>query len=150
MSRIYAMESRMRSPSPLGALVLLAAGILAPGASAAELPSRGRCRQAARSAPWGKGQKQIPSTVIDAGVLRDIPYLSYRAGSYEVNVYGDPAAPACFEIGIHKELLHRVHVRQPVSQREGEMPGLRQGSQARPDEVRPPVTRRAPAGPARG
>ncbi len=69
------------------------------------LPSRARCRQAAASRRWGKDLKQIPSTVIDKGVLRHVPYTSYRAGEYELNVYGDPNNPACFEIGIHGALL---------------------------------------------
>jgi hypothetical protein len=94
------------------ALVALSAGPVSQVSTAAELPSRGRCRQAAASRPWAKDFKQIPSTVIDKGVLRDIPYLSYRAGNYELNVYGDPAAPACFEIGIHKELLTSAAARK--------------------------------------
>lgn len=44
---------------------------------------------------------QIPATVIDEGVLRNVPYLSYRAGKLELNIYGDPAAPAGVEIGIY-------------------------------------------------
>jgi hypothetical protein len=69
------------------------------------LPNRTRCRQAAAAKAWARDLKQIPSTVIDKGVLRDVPYTSYRAGEYELNVYGDPAAPAGFEIGIHGALL---------------------------------------------
>lgn len=49
---------------------------------------------------------QIPATVIDAGILQNVPYLSYRVGSdREVNVYGDPEAPACIEIGLYRSLL---------------------------------------------
>lgn len=56
--------------------------------------------------PWAKNLRQIPSTVIDKGVLRNVPYTSYRAGGeYELNVYGDPDVPACFEIGITGQLL---------------------------------------------
>ena len=43
--------------------------------------------------------QQIPATVIDKGPLRHVPYLSYRAGDVELNVYGDPDTPACVEIG---------------------------------------------------
>jgi hypothetical protein len=43
--------------------------------------------------------------VIDKGVLKNVPYTSYRSGDYELNVYGDPDAPACFEIGITGQLL---------------------------------------------
>lgn len=51
------------------------------------------------------GLVQIPATVIDKGVLRNVPYKSYRAGDYEVNVYGDPDQPARVEIGVYRSLL---------------------------------------------
>jgi endogenous inhibitor of DNA gyrase (YacG/DUF329 family) len=102
----------MKTTPLSAALVLLAAGLATQAATAQTLPSRALCRKAASSTAWGKDLKQIPSTVIDKGVLRDIPYLSYRAGNYELNVYGDPAAPACFEIGIHKELLQSAAARK--------------------------------------
>lgn len=72
--------------------------------AARPLPNRTRCRQAAALKPWARDLKQIPSTVIDKGVLRHVPYTSYRAGDFEVNVYGDPAAPAGFEIGLYGTL----------------------------------------------
>lgn len=49
---------------------------------------------------FGKSLRQIPATVVDVGVLKYVPYLSHQAGDYEINVYGDPHAPACVEIGI--------------------------------------------------
>ncbi|HZE97986.1 MAG TPA: hypothetical protein VE981_13235 [Planctomycetota bacterium] len=69
------------------------------------LATRTRCRQTLSVKPWAKGLKQIPSTVIDNGVLKNVPYTSYRSGEYELNIYGDPDAPACFEIGITGALL---------------------------------------------
>jgi hypothetical protein len=69
------------------------------------LPNRTRCRQILSVKPWAKNLKQIPSTVIDKGVLKAVPYTSYRAGEVELNIYGDPDAPACFEIGLHGSLL---------------------------------------------
>ncbi len=69
------------------------------------LSDRARCRGVVAVRPWAKDLRQIPSTVIDKGVLRHVPYTSYRAGDYELNVYGDPAAPAGFEIGVTGELL---------------------------------------------
>jgi hypothetical protein len=102
----------MKNTTWLGTLALLVACTAPQAATAQALPSRAKCRQAASATAWGKDLKQIPSTVIDKGVLRDIPYLSYRAGNYELNVYGDPAAPACFEIGIHKELLQGAEARK--------------------------------------
>lgn len=37
---------------------------------------------------------------ITAGPLRHVPYVSLRAGRYELNVYGDPERPACVEAGV--------------------------------------------------
>jgi hypothetical protein len=54
---------------------------------------------------WGKSLRYIPSTVIDKGVLKDIPYTSMRAGDFEINIYGDPGDPCGVEIGIHNDLL---------------------------------------------
>ncbi|HXC34357.1 MAG TPA: hypothetical protein VNV43_00680 [Candidatus Acidoferrales bacterium] len=50
---------------------------------------------------WAHDLKQIPATVIDNGVLKDVPYISFRCNSagYEVNIYGDLDKPAGFEIG---------------------------------------------------
>ena len=88
------------------ALAILLGALLATAqAGPSRIPTRAKARSAAAATAWGKSLGQIPSTVIDKGVLRNIPYLSYRAGEYELNVYGDPAAPAGVEIGIHKDLL---------------------------------------------
>lgn len=46
--------------------------------------------------------EQIPPTAIDNGLLRQIPYLSFRAnGVSELNVYGDPDSPVAIEVGIY-------------------------------------------------
>jgi len=104
----------MRILPLLAALALWTSGLDAQGEKPAKpLPTRTRCRQTLSVKPWAKGLKQIPSTVIDKGVLRNVPYTSYRAGGeYELNVYGDPESPACFEIGITGELL-----KSPVARR---------------------------------
>lgn len=53
--------------------------------------------------PWATNLLQIPATVIDRGQMRYVPYSSYRCGEdYEVNIYGDPDAPAGVEIGIYR------------------------------------------------
>jgi hypothetical protein len=55
---------------------------------------------------WATNLTPIPATVIDKGVLRNVPYNSFRCGEdYELNVYGDPAHPAGIEIGIYRGLL---------------------------------------------
>lgn len=60
----------------------------------------GMCSDAATGTDWGKSLRPIPATVIDKGVLKFVPYLSFKAGDYEINVYGDPDKPAGIEIGI--------------------------------------------------
>jgi hypothetical protein len=67
---------------------------------AARLPSYANVLVELGKQDWATGLRQIPATVIDTGVLKFVPYKSQRAGEYEVNVYGDPAKPAGFEIGI--------------------------------------------------
>lgn len=88
-------------------LILLAAALLLGSSQDPKraMPDRAKCRSAVAAKTWAKDLKQIPSTVIDKGVLRNVPYTSFRSGDYELNVYGDPAAPACFEIGVHNTLL---------------------------------------------
>ena len=51
---------------------------------------------------WVHDIKQIPATVIDNGILKDVPYISFRcnSGGYEMNIYGDLDKPACIEIGV--------------------------------------------------
>lgn len=52
--------------------------------------------------PEARSIRQIPATVINEGVLRHVPYMSHRFGSVELNLFGDPEAPACVEVGIFK------------------------------------------------
>ncbi len=46
------------------------------------------------SRPWAGELRQIPTTVIDKGIFRHVPYMSHKSGGYEFNVYGDPDRPA--------------------------------------------------------
>jgi hypothetical protein len=63
--------------------------------------------------PWATGFTQIPPTVIDNGVMRSVPYKSHRCGvDYEMNVYGDPDAPAGIEIGVYRTLLNSPAAKQ--------------------------------------
>jgi len=61
---------------------------------------------------WAKGLQPIPATVIDKGILRNVPYNSYKSGDYEVNVYGDLQNPAGVEIGIYRGLLDNDFAKQ--------------------------------------
>lgn len=65
------------------------------------------------SQKWATDLRQIPATVIDTGILKNVPYKSHHAGiDYEINVYGDPGAPASFEIGIYRSLLNDEKARK--------------------------------------
>lgn len=56
--------------------------------------------------PWATNLTPIAATVIDKGILRNVPYTSFRCGEdYEVNVYGDLNNPAGIEIGVYRRLL---------------------------------------------
>ncbi len=49
-----------------------------------------------------KSFEQIPATRIENGLLRNIPYLSFRVNELdELNVYGNPDNPAAIEFGIY-------------------------------------------------
>lgn len=62
---------------------------------------------------WATNIQQIPATVIDTGVLQNVPYQSYRCGEdYEVNIYGDLDHPAGIEIGVYRTLLDRDDVKR--------------------------------------
>ncbi len=44
---------------------------------------------------------EIPATLIDNGVFRNVPYKSFRVNDYaELNIYGDPENPAGIELGM--------------------------------------------------
>jgi hypothetical protein len=50
--------------------------------------------------------EEIPATVVDAGILKFVPYASHRIGpDRELNIYGDPEKPTCIEIGLYRGLL---------------------------------------------
>jgi hypothetical protein len=65
------------------------------------LPSWGKIISTLATNGWAHELQQIPATVIDNGVLKDVPYISFRcnSGGYEINVYGDLDKPAGIEIG---------------------------------------------------
>lgn len=75
--------------------------------SLSALPAQEAILRHAQSSSWSLPFRQIPATVIDVGVLRHVPYSSYRmAGRYELNIYGDPADPAGMEVGIYQPPTH--------------------------------------------
>ena len=50
---------------------------------------------------WAHGLVRFAATVIDNGVLKDVPSVSFRCntGGYEINIYGDLDNPSGVEIG---------------------------------------------------
>jgi len=45
--------------------------------------------------------KQIPATMIEDGIWKNVPYISFqcRSGGYELNIFGDLSKPAAVQIG---------------------------------------------------
>lgn len=70
-------------------------------ATSSQLPSLSSTFATISRQPWAKDLRPVPATVIDVGVLRNIPYISHKAGKIEFNVYGDPDHPAGVEVGIY-------------------------------------------------
>lgn len=55
---------------------------------------------------WATHLTQIPATVIDNGIFKNVPYVSFKCGEdYEVNIYGDPLKPSAVEVGVYRKLL---------------------------------------------
>lgn len=71
-----------------------------------DLPSWGFAIDTLATNSWKSEIKQIPSTVVDKGILKNVPYMSFRCGAdYEINIYGDPENPSCIEIGCYRSLI---------------------------------------------
>jgi hypothetical protein len=70
------------------------------------------CLSIVSSHGWSKALVQVPATVIDLGILKNVPYLSHRAGDFEMNIYGDPDRPACLEIGLYRGGVNSVERRK--------------------------------------
>jgi hypothetical protein len=57
--------------------------------------------------------EQIPATVIDNGIFKNVPYLSFRINEYiEMNIYGDPDDPAAIELGVYGKYSSRDKIRR--------------------------------------
>ena len=52
-------------------------------------------------AGWSQGLKQVPTTMIESGIWKNVPYISFqcRSGGYELNIFGDLSNPAAVQIG---------------------------------------------------
>jgi hypothetical protein len=76
-----------------------------PAAKGLRLPAWDRCIEVVAARPWSGQLRQIPATVIDKGVFKNVPYMSHKSGEVEFNLYGDPDEPAAIEIGVYKDLI---------------------------------------------
>jgi hypothetical protein len=81
-------------------------------APAARLARWEKCLETIASRPWAGSLRQIPATVIDKGVLKNVPYMSHKSGDVEFNLYGDPDDPAGLEIGLYREALKAGSLRK--------------------------------------
>lgn len=78
-----------------------------------KLPSLERALSGLPTAGFTDAPVQIPATVVEDGILRYVPYVSFRIGSdRELNVYGDLTAPACVEFGLYRTLLNSEEERR--------------------------------------
>jgi hypothetical protein len=73
----------------------------AESSSAQRIPNWAKIVSLLATNGWAHELKQIPATVIDNGVLEDVPYISFRCntGGYEINIYGDLDHPSGVGIG---------------------------------------------------
>lgn len=55
--------------------------------------------ETAASSPCLKGLQQIPATVIDVGIFKNVPYQSFSNGVVELNAYGEPDNLVALEAG---------------------------------------------------
>ncbi len=67
-----------------------------------DLPSWRVIANDLRSHDQIKSLEEIPATLIDVGVFKNVPYKSFRVNhDIELNIYGDPNDPAGIELGIY-------------------------------------------------
>jgi hypothetical protein len=85
--------------------ITLAAPKATPSHTKEGLPSFQTALLALNRQTWASNLKQIPATVIDAGPMKNVPYVSFRcAEDYEINIYGDLEQPAAIEAGVYGRL----------------------------------------------
>jgi hypothetical protein len=62
---------------------------------------------------WAQGLKQVPATMIESGVWKNVPYVSFRcaSGGYEVNIFGDLNNPAAVQIGAMSYLCNNAEAK---------------------------------------
>lgn len=67
-----------------------------------DLPSWRVIANDLRSQDRIKEVSEIPATIIDNGVFRNVPYKSFRVNTFvEMNIFGDPEDPSGLEFGVY-------------------------------------------------
>ena len=85
---------------------------VAKAATQARMARWDRCIEVLAPRDWDGKPQQVPALVVEVGPLRNVPYMSFRAGNYEFNLYGDPEKPAGFEFGVYGPLLKSDEARK--------------------------------------
>jgi hypothetical protein len=70
------------------------------------------CFMALRTRPWGPDLRPARALIIDSGPFRNVPYSRDVSGWREVSIYGDPDAPAGYEVGLTKSLATSAEARK--------------------------------------
>jgi hypothetical protein len=103
--------------------IIKKAGPSGAAAAAARLPRWDKCVEAGAKKEWEGKWTQVPALVVEEGPLKNVPYMSFRSGNYEFNLYGDPDAPAGVELGVYKDLLQNDAAKKKCIETIAEMLG---------------------------
>lgn len=82
----------------------------------ARLAAWDACFGSLRNRPWGPGLRPMSAIIIDSGLFRNVPYSRDVSGTREFSLYGDPDAPAGYEIGLSKSLAASADARKEAAQ----------------------------------
>ena len=81
-------------------------------ATARRLTAWEACFAALRTRPWGAELRPQKALIIDSGTWKYVPYTRDVSGAREFSIYGDPDAPAGYEIGLTKSLASSVEAQK--------------------------------------
>jgi hypothetical protein len=70
---------------------------------------------ALRTRPWGPELRPVTAVIIDSGLYKYVPYTRDVSGGREFSLYGDPDAPAAYEIGLVRSLAGSTEARKEAA-----------------------------------
>jgi hypothetical protein len=73
------------------------------------------CFGSLRNRPWGPELRPVNAIIIDSGLFKNVPYTRDVTGGREFSIYGDPDAPAGYEIGLSKSLAGSAEARKEAA-----------------------------------